>query len=94
MKNNRLLRACVVAQLALAVGAAWLLNRSANPKTQVRPVSNPLVIEVFPWRTMCAGIQCLACGFQCFLPEGFTGECAQRMNQGGKAVSRINPISP
>ena len=33
---------------------------------------------------MCNGIQCLFCGYECFLPEGQIGLCKIRVNSGNK----------
>ncbi|MCB4755802.1 MAG: AmmeMemoRadiSam system radical SAM enzyme [Elusimicrobia bacterium] len=86
-----------VAVEGAAFAAAWLISRTPPPATfsSLLSVSNPSVKEARYWHTVCAGVQCHLCPFECFLPEGARGRCRVRMNHGGRMVTLVygHPVS-
>jgi pyruvate formate lyase activating enzyme len=83
--------------LAIPGAFSWFATKFPPPDTFSKLVSarNSLIKEARWWRSACAGVQCLLCPFECFLPEGVRGLCHVRQNVSGKLVTLVyaQPIS-
>lgn len=85
------------AALAVPSGAVWLLARHPPPGAlrTIADAANPRMRQARWWKTACAGVQCVLCPFECFLPEGQRGICNVRQNVGGRLMTLVyaQPVS-
>ena len=83
--------------LAVPSSVAWLLAKWPPPSTfrGLTERANPLIHPARWWHSACAGVQCVLCPFECFLPEGQRGICRVRQNLGGRLVTLVyaQPVS-
>ncbi|MBI5209931.1 MAG: AmmeMemoRadiSam system radical SAM enzyme [Elusimicrobia bacterium] len=102
LTRRDLLRRAAGASLGLACAgaasaAAWLTGKAPPPGTLTTlwPPDHPDAKQALFWKSACAGVQCLLCPFNCFLPEGARGICRVRMNVGGRLMTLVHshPVS-
>ena len=70
---------------------SWLIMKAPPPSTfrGAAQAANPRLRPARWWRTACAGVQCVLCPYECFLPEGHRGICNVRQNVGGRLVTLV-----
>ena len=81
----------IAGALAVPGTVSWLIARVPPPGTFRDAVANaaPHLRDAQWWKTACAGVQCVLCPFQCFLPEGHHGICHVRQNVGGRLKTLV-----
>jgi len=81
----------VAGLLAIPTVTAWLITKFPPPETFRAAATRhlPLLRPARWWKTACAGVQCVLCPFECFLPEGQRGICNVRQNVGGRLTTLV-----
>ena len=76
---------------ACALAACALIALYPPPGTFARltPVKNDGVRAARFAYSVCNGVQCRLCPYNCFLPEGARGRCRVRMNSGGELKTLV-----
>jgi hypothetical protein len=78
--------ALAVLTACAALGASAFIAFFPPPSTfsLLYPPQSPQVKASRFARSVCNGVQCGLCPYECFLPEGAAGRCKVRVNYGGK----------
>ena len=78
--------------VAMAAAAAALIAFYPPPSTfaSLYPPQSPDIRPSRFTRSVCNGVQCKLCPYDCFLPEGARGVCIVRVNYGGKVKTLTN----
>src|SRR3989338_2861666 len=97
LKKAGLVTGAVIAGPAVAGVFSSLTSFFPPPGTlrNLFPAAGSRFKEALWWKTACAGVQCVLCPFNCFLPEGARGRCNVRVNNNGRLVTLVyaQPVS-
>ncbi|MCX5791216.1 MAG: AmmeMemoRadiSam system radical SAM enzyme [Elusimicrobia bacterium] len=77
------------AACALAACAFIALNPPPGTFAALNPPQSSHVRDARFARSICNGVQCVLCPYNCFLPEGARGRCRVRANYGGKLKTLV-----